>query len=65
MLAGWGWFNIVEGLIDHLILGVHRVRPGSSEIAYDISFLALGVVLVGVGTLMGRHSVAQPYGRPR
>lgn len=26
MLVGWGVFNLVEGLIDHQILGVHHVR---------------------------------------
>jgi uncharacterized membrane protein len=26
MLAGWGIFNVVEGVIDHLILGVHHVN---------------------------------------
>jgi uncharacterized membrane protein len=26
LLAGWGVFNIVEGLIDHQLLGLHHVR---------------------------------------
>ena len=26
ILAGWGGFNLVEGTIDHQILGVHHVR---------------------------------------
>ena len=29
VLTGWGIFNVVEGLIDHQILGVHHV-PGRS-----------------------------------
>lgn len=27
MLAGWGTFNLLEGLIDHQILGIHHVLP--------------------------------------
>jgi uncharacterized membrane protein len=26
LLVGWGLFNVVEGLIDHTILGVHHVN---------------------------------------
>ena len=26
LLTGWGVFNLVEGLIDHQILGLHHVR---------------------------------------
>ncbi len=28
MIAGWGLFNFVEGVIDHLVLGIHHVHPG-------------------------------------
>jgi uncharacterized membrane protein len=54
MLAGWGWFNVVEGIIDHQVLGVHRVRPGPDQLAYDLGFLAFGVLLVGFGTWLAR-----------
>jgi uncharacterized membrane protein len=40
LLAGWGWLNLVEGLIDHQILGVYHVRPGPHQLAYDLGFLA-------------------------
>ena len=26
LLAGWGGFNLVEGLVDHQLLGIHHVR---------------------------------------
>jgi uncharacterized membrane protein len=59
MLAGWGWFNLVEGIVDHQLLGLHHVRPGPNELGYDLTFLALGVVLVIFGTWLAR-SRAQP-----
>jgi uncharacterized membrane protein len=50
MLAGWGLFNFVEGVIDHQILGIHHVRPGDpNEFLWDMLFLASGVVLMLAG----------------
>jgi uncharacterized membrane protein len=49
-LAGWGIFNIVEGLIDHLLLGIHHVRGES--LAWDLGFLAFGAVLCLGGSLL-------------
>lgn len=51
-LAGWGIFNLVEGIIDHQILGIHHVRDES--LAWDVGFLAFGVALIVVGWLLGR-----------
>jgi uncharacterized membrane protein len=60
MLAGWGAFNLVEGVVDHLVLGVHHVRSGQDQLAYDLGFLAFGVVLLAVGTWLGRARVPPP-----
>jgi len=58
LLAGWGLFNLVEGVIDHHILGVHHVREGSSayQLAWDLGFLAFGAALLVLGWLMMRRS---------
>jgi uncharacterized membrane protein len=56
LLAGWGAFNLVEGLIDHEILGIHHVRDDlGGPIGWDLGFLALGAVLVAVGVAMARR----------
>ena len=55
MLAGWGGFNLVEGLIDHHILGLHHVRPGPHELLYDLGFLAWGAVMLVAGILLLRR----------
>lgn len=53
MLAGWGIFNFVEGLIDHQILGIHHVLPGHRlQLVWDMMFLASGVVLGISGWLL-------------
>ena len=59
VLAGWGVFNLVEGVVDHLVLGIHHVRGGPHELAYDLGFLALGALLVVVGRLVARERAAR------
>jgi uncharacterized membrane protein len=54
MLAGWGWFKVVEGTVDHLVLGVHHVHSGPDQLGYDLGFLLFGVILIVAGTLLGR-----------
>jgi uncharacterized membrane protein len=55
MLAGWGIFNFVEGLIDHQILGIHHVLPGHpQQFLFDMLFLASGVLLALIGWVMCR-----------
>ena len=47
---GWGLFNLVEGIIDHQILGVHYVRQLPNYTVYNLAFLAVGgggLLLVG------------------
>jgi uncharacterized membrane protein len=58
ILCGWGWFNLVEGLIDHQILGIHHVHSGPHQFAYDISFLASGVIFIVAGWWMARRGSA-------
>ncbi len=53
-LAGWGWFNLVEGVVDHLVLGVHHVRAGPAQLAWDLGFLVWGAALVVGGTALAR-----------
>ena len=39
LLAGWGVFNVVEGLIDHHILGIHHVRDDlGAPLSWDLGF---------------------------
>jgi uncharacterized membrane protein len=40
MVMGWGLFNLVEGIIDHHILGIHHVVESMGLSIYDYVFLA-------------------------
>jgi uncharacterized membrane protein len=56
VLTGWGVFNVVEGLIDHQLLGVHHVRDDlGAPLSWDIGFLVLGAALVAGGWLLHRR----------
>jgi uncharacterized membrane protein len=49
MILGWGVFNLVEGIIDHHVLGIHHVRDMPVHVPmYDWLFLAVG----GVGFIL-------------
>ena len=55
MLVGWGAFNLVEGLVDHQILGVHHVRDDvGAPLGWDLGFLASGVFLAAAGWYLAR-----------
>lgn len=56
ILLGSGSFNVVEGLIDHHILGIHHVRAGANQLIYDLGFLIVGAVVAGIGWLMLRQT---------
>ena len=61
MLAGWGLFNFVEGIVDHQILGIHHVLPGHpQQLTFDLLFLAAGIVLflMGAQIIRPRKSTA-------
>ena len=55
LLTGWGVFNLVEGVVDHQVLGVHHVRDDlGAPLSWDLGFLALGVLLVAGGWTLHR-----------
>lgn len=58
LLAGWGLFNLVEGLVDHQLLGIHHVRDDlGGPLGWDLGFLGLAAALIIAGAaLMMRHT---------
>ena len=61
LLVGWGLFNLVEGLIDHEILGVHHVNervPFDQHVFWDMGFLAWGAAMLVGGWLLLRSGKA-------
>ncbi|MDO0929061.1 DUF2243 domain-containing protein [Streptomyces sp. TG1A-8] len=54
ILVGWGVFNLVEGVLDHQILGIHHVHGGPHQLWWDLGFLVLGALLIAGGLLLRR-----------
>jgi uncharacterized membrane protein len=53
-LLGWGLFNLVEGVIDHHLLGVHHVYENAGLSIWDWLFLGSGALLIAAGSAMIR-----------
>jgi uncharacterized membrane protein len=55
MAIGWGGFNLVEGIVDHHVLGLHHVKEtAASPLLWDLGFLVFGALLVVVGWALAR-----------
>ncbi len=59
ILIGFGLFNLVEGVIDHQILGLHHVNetvPRDQWIYWDMGFLAWGAAMLVGGLRLVRRA---------
>ncbi|HEY9891981.1 MAG TPA: DUF2243 domain-containing protein [Candidatus Sericytochromatia bacterium] len=54
LLLGAGLFDVIEGIIDHQILGIHHVKPGPNQLVWDVGFLIFGAVLAIIGWIVLR-----------
>jgi uncharacterized membrane protein len=57
MLMGFGIFNLVEGVVDHHLLGLHHVNetaPPEQWIYWDIGFLIWGLAMLVGGWALYR-----------
>lgn len=56
VVAGFGVFNILDGIVNHWLLGVHHVRDDlGAPLAWDLGFLVVAVLLTVAGWLLYRH----------
>jgi LPXTG-motif cell wall-anchored protein len=47
---------VIEGLIDHQLLGIHHVRDDlGGPLGWDLAFLGLGVLLILGGLTLARR----------
>ena len=63
---GWGLFNVVEGIVDHLLLGIHHVNetsPREQWIWWDLAFLLWGAVMIAAGWWLWRGGVTSRANR--
>ena len=58
LLVGWGSFNVIEGIVDHHLLGIHHVNETVSPelwIWWDVGFLIWGVAMLSGGWALLRR----------
>jgi uncharacterized membrane protein len=59
MIMGWGIFNVIEGIINHHLLGIHHVRddvPAEQKLLWDLGFLLWGLLMLVGGWWMTRRN---------
>jgi uncharacterized membrane protein len=70
VLIGFGAFNLVEGAIDHHLLGLHHVNetvPREQWIYWDIAFLVWGAAMLVAGWFLlrrGRREISAAAATP-
>jgi len=65
-LLGWGLFNVVEGIVDHLLFGIHHVNETALReqwLWWDLAFLLWGAVMIVGGWWLWRGGVMADSGR--
>lgn len=61
LLLGFGLFNLIEGVIDHQLLGLHHVNEfAANRGLYDAAFLLFGAVLALAGWSLMRSDKNGP-----
>lgn len=68
ILMGFGIFNLVEGVIDHHILGLHHVNetvPRDRWIYWDLGFLTWGAVMLIGGWMLYKSGRRESRGQSR
>lgn len=55
LVLGWGLFNVIEGIIDHELLGLHHVYEyTTNHLPADLGFLAFGLLQLFIGWVLLR-----------
>lgn len=65
LLIGFGLFNLVEGVVNHHLLGIHHVNETAPEahwLWWDLGFLAWGAVMLGGGYVLVKRGRAARQG---
>ncbi len=61
LLAGFGLFNLVEGVVNHHILKLHNVREVADPTTWNFAFLLLlGVLPLALGSLLRQRAANRP-----
>lgn len=52
VIAGVGFFQLFDGVVDHKLLRIHQIRYGVDLLLYDTVWIVSAVVLLAIGILV-------------
>ncbi len=56
VITGVGFFQLLDGVVSHKVLGIHQIRYGVDLLLYDAIWIGSGLVLLFVGLFMLRRA---------
>ena len=56
VIAGVGFFQLLDGVLNHKVLGIHQIRYDVDLLPYDAVWIGSAVVLLVVGVLIVRRA---------
>lgn len=52
VIAGVGFFQLFDGVVDHKVLRIHQIRYNVDLLPYDVVWIGLAVLLLLIGGLI-------------
>jgi uncharacterized membrane protein len=56
VLAGVGAFQLLDGVVNHKILGIHQIRYGVDLLVYDVTWIGSAVLVLLAGLVVLRRT---------
>lgn len=60
VVAGVGFFQLVDGVVSHKVLGIHQIRYGVDLLPYDTAWIASALAALLVGLVVLRRTRPTP-----
>ncbi|MFS4490694.1 DUF2243 domain-containing protein [Dietzia kunjamensis] len=64
VLTGVGFFQLVDGIVFHKLLGIHQIRYGVDLLVYDLVWILSAIILLTIGLVMLRRTRNAPLNSP-
>ena len=63
MLVGWGAFSAIDGIILHLVAGLHHLyQRGDFETGSDVVYIVASLLVAAAGVAIGQRTVRDESG---
>lgn len=56
VLAGVGAFQLLDGVVNHKLLGIHQIRYGVDLLVYDVTWIGSAVLVLLTGLVVLRRT---------